>query len=127
MKLLREGELPSLSDYATEEDKFLDLYEQLDEVTRYHRFEPYCKEQLEIYASIKNDTEKVEKWLSTNEDFYYEELIHFSVNYLDYLGNGKEYHLKVYSHLNKDLDLFINGKDFESIKELEKILRLNIG
>jgi len=114
LKSLREGELPPLSNNVTEENKFIDLFEQLDEVSRYHKFESYCNEQLDIYASIKNDTEKVEKWLSTNEDFYYEELIHFAVKYLDYLGNDKEYHLKVFSHFNKDLEFFINGKDFES-------------
>ena len=120
-KSIREGELPAISNYATAEGKFVDLYEQLDEVSRYHRFEPYCKKQLEIYDLIKNDTEKEEKWLGTNEDFYYQELIHFSVNYFDYLGNDKEYHLKVFSHFNKDLEFFINGKDFEStIEFIEK-------
>lgn len=127
LKSLREGELPPLSNDAAEDDKFLDLYEHLEEVSRYYRFEPSCKEQLEIYASIKNDTVKVWKWLSTNKDFYYEELIHFSLNYLDYLGNDKQYHLKIFSYLNKDLELYINGKDFELIKEIEKIVRLNIG
>ncbi len=121
LKSLREGELLPLSNYATAEDKFVDLYEKLDEVSRYHKFESCCKEQLEIYASIKNDTEKVEKWLSTNEYFYYEELIHFAVKYLDYLGNDKDYNLKVFSHFNKDLEFFINGKDFEStIEFIEK-------
>lgn len=129
LKYLREGELPPLSNDATAEDKFIELYEQLDEVSRYHRFEPYCKEQLEIYTSIKNDTEKLDKWLSTNENFYYEELIPFSVNYLDYLGNKKEYHLKVFSYLNEDeeLDLYVNGEDFDSVRRLEQLLRLNIG
>lgn len=129
LKSLRESELPPLSNDATEEDKFLDLYEQLDEVSRYHKYEPYCKEQLEIYTSIKNDTEKLDKWLSTNENFYYEELIHFSVNYLDYLGNNKEYHLKVFSYFNEDeeLDLYVNGEDFDSVRGLEQLLRLNIG
>lgn len=129
LKFLREGKLLPLSNYATAEEKFVDLFEQLEEVSRYHKFEYYCKEQLDIYASIKNDTEKVEKWLSTNEDFYYEELIHFSVNYLDYLGNKKEYHLKVFSYLNEDeeLDLYVNGEDFDSVRRLEQLLRLNIG
>ena len=127
LKYLREGELPPLPNDATEEDKFLDLYEQLDEVSRYHKYEPYCKEQLEIYTSIKNDTEKLEKWLSTNENFYYEELIHFSVNYLDYLGDNKKYHLKVFSYLSEDLDLYVNGEDFDSVRGLEHLLRLNIG
>ncbi|WP_425077281.1 hypothetical protein [Psychroserpens sp. S379A] len=125
-KSIREGELPAISNYATAEDKFVDLFEQLEEVSRYYKYEPYCKEQLETYTSIKNDTEKLEKWLSTNENFYYEELIHFSVNYLDYLGDNKEYHLKIFSYLNKDIGLFIDGKDFESTIELIEKFNQNI-
>ena len=121
-KSLRESELPNLSNYVTAEDKFVDLYEQLDEVSRYHRFEPYCKEQLGIYALIKNDGLKLKEWFSTIESFYYEELIHFSVNYLDYLGNGKEYHLNVFSHFNKEMELFIDRDDFKNTISLSCIL-----
>lgn len=127
LKSLRVGKLSSLSSDAKEEDRFVDLFEQLEEVSRFNRFEPYCKEQLEIYTSIKNDAEKLEKWLRTNENFYYEELIHFSVNYLGYLGNNKEYHLKVFSYLSEDLDLYVNGEDFDSVRGLEQLFRLNIG
>ncbi|MFV9552472.1 hypothetical protein [Algibacter sp. PT7-4] len=126
MESLREGELLPLSNYARAEDKFVDLFEQLEEVSRYHKFESYCKEQLEIYTSINSDTVKVGKWLRTNENFYYEEFIHFSVNYLDYLGDNKEYHLKIFSYLNKDIELFIDGKDFESTIELIEKFNQNI-
>lgn len=126
LKSLRKGELPSLSNYATAEDKFIDLYEQLDEMSRYHKFEPYCKEQLEIYALIKNDGLKIKEWFRTNESFYYEELIHFSVNYLDYLGNDKEYLLKIFSYQNKGLEFFIDVKDFESTIEFIEKFNQNI-
>ncbi|MBR9846269.1 MAG: hypothetical protein GYB35_09260 [Algicola sp.] len=127
LKSLREGELPPLSNSVTPEDKFVYLYKQLDKVSRLHRFEPYSKEQLETYALIKNDTLKLKNWLNINESFYYEELIHFSINYLNYLGNGKEYHLNVFSYPNEDLGLYVKGEDFDSIRELEELIRLNIG
>lgn len=116
LKYLREGELPPLPNDATAEDKFVDLYEKLDEASRYHKYEPYCKEQLVIYDLIKNDTEKLKKWLSTNEEFYYKELIHFSVNYLDY--QGEIIHLKISSLFNKGLELFINKEDFKNTIQL---------
>ena len=108
--------MPPLSNYATAEDKFVDLFEQLEEVSRYHKYEPYCKEQLEIYTTIKNDTEKVEKWLDSNEDFYYKELIHFSVNYLVYQEEIN--HLKISSHFNKGLELFIDKEGFSNTIQL---------
>jgi hypothetical protein len=91
-------------------------------VSRYHRFEPYCKEQLEIYTLIKNDGLNLKEWFNTIESFYNEELIHFSVNYLDYLGNGKEYHLNVFSHFNKEIELFIYRDDFKNTISLSYIL-----
>lgn len=112
LKSLREGELLPLSNYARAEDKFVDLFEQLEEVSRYHKFESYCKEQLEIYTSINNDTVKVRKWLGTNEEFYYGQLVHLSIGYLDYQEKGN--HLKVFSHLNKKLEVFVDKKDFRN-------------
>jgi len=113
--------LPSLNDTPSKEEKFIDLYESLNKLSNLYRNENYFEQELSILRKIKNQPKKVNQWLNKNKKYVADKYVCFFVNYLDYLGSGKEYHLNVFSLLNKDLNIFVERNDFKYTIEFKEI------
>ena len=59
--------LPDYFDSRTPEEKFLHLYDTLETITEFHKEEKYFKQEMAIYKSLKNNPDKVLRWLTKNE------------------------------------------------------------
>lgn len=106
--------LPDYFDARTPNEKFLHIYETLNEVTVKHKHEKYFKKEMAIYKGIKNQPKKVREWLAKNEHFGANEYLMFS---LDYFGEEDEMENEIHLHVtfleDKGRELFIDRKDFQ--------------
>ena len=105
--------LPSLQNPPSEEERFICLFEALEKLSQLHKNENYFKQEMAIYISIKENTEKLKLWLVKNEVFGADKYVCFLVDYLDYLGNGEEYHLNVFLEKDRNFNLFVDREDFK--------------
>ncbi|MFW6273085.1 MAG: hypothetical protein ACOC2U_04840, partial [bacterium] len=67
----------------------MDLYQTLDKLADYHKYEPYFKKQLEHYQSIKESRELVQSWLRKNMYLGNEKFLIFEFEYLSDYENDK--------------------------------------
>lgn len=105
---------------VSEDEKFLDLYSALDELTELHRNENYFREELFYYYKNLNSSEIVGKWYDKNETKIAESYGCFLVDYLDYDVEEKVTDLSVFIPSMPKLELFVFKKDFEfTIKFIE--------
>jgi len=98
----------------TDQDKFLDLYNALDTLSELHRNEKYFEKEMVEYRLTKNSHSDLKKWIIKNENLGAEKYVCFFIDYLDYDENEKEEHLSVYVSSLKELDIFIDRKDFKN-------------
>ena len=71
--------LPDYYDSRTPNERFLKIYDTLNKITDFHKQENYFKQEMAIYKNIKNDHQKVKKWLAKNEHFGAEKYFSFSL------------------------------------------------
>ncbi len=71
--------LPDYFDARTPNEKFLKIYDSLNKITDLHKQESYFKQEMAIYKSLKNDSEKVKEWLAKNEYLGAEKYFMFSL------------------------------------------------
>lgn len=112
----KEIVLPSLKK-PSEEERFLDLYEVLEKLSRLHRNETYFKQEMAIYKEIKNKSKKAQDWLAKKEELGVNEYVCFLHDYLDYDINNNEYHLKVFLLKDKNFNLFVDREYFKNTIE----------
>jgi len=104
-----------------EERDFCEFYECLDEITKIHRLENYCKIQFDIYKDIQSDRNELRNWVIENEETG-KILLCFFLDYLDYdLDQSKLLDLIVTQFAYESMQLFIERKDFKSIIEFKEI------
>ncbi|WP_370477210.1 hypothetical protein [Tamlana flava] len=109
----------------TDHEIFLDLYEALDKISDFHRYEKYFEQELIEYEKIKNSPPNLKNWLANNEYLGADKHVCFIYNYLDYDENDQEVHLKVYIPSLEELEIYIDRKDFKNtIDFLEKFNEL---
>nr|WP_321221376.1 hypothetical protein [uncultured Psychroserpens sp.] len=106
--------LPHYFDSRTPEEKFLNLFDTLNSISELHREEDYFKEEMAIYKVIKNDFEKVKKWLARNEHFGTNKYFMFSLDYFGEVDEIKnEFHLQVSFLQDSHKNIFIDRDDFK--------------
>ncbi|MEZ4801498.1 MAG: hypothetical protein R2797_01905 [Gelidibacter sp.] len=110
-----DGKTIRLPDYfnpRTPEERFIQTFEALEELSEFHKNENYFKQEMAIYKAIKSDSKKVKKWLTKNESLGAEKYFMFS---MDYFGDEdeieNEIHLRVTLFERKEI--FVNRKDFK--------------
>lgn len=109
----------------TDQDFFLDLYEALDTISKFHRNEKYFKQEMVTYNKIKHSHSNLKNWIAKNEDFGAEKYVSFLIDYLDYDENDEEEHLSVYVHSLKELEIYVDRHNFKNtIDFLEKFNEL---
>ncbi|RYH74440.1 hypothetical protein EVU94_05300 [Flavobacteriaceae bacterium 144Ye] len=72
--------LPDYFDARTPNEKFLKIYNTLNEITDLHKHENYFKQEMAIYKGIKNQSEKVKEWLAKNEHLGAKKYFMFSLD-----------------------------------------------
>ena len=105
--------LPSIYN-TTEKDIFLSLYVALNELSKFHRFEGYFKEQMSEYKNIKSTGIGLQKWLSKNKKLGAEKFVCFLTDYLDYTKDEKIGYLNIYVYQAEKLDIYVDIVDFKN-------------
>ena len=101
------------------EDIFLDLYDRLNNLSDFHKYEEYFKNQLIKYKSISVDRAKLKKWVMKSEQIVANNFVLFLLDYLDY--NEDPIHLKVYVPDFLLFEIYVDQEDFKSIVEFLEI------
>lgn len=102
---------------VTENQTFLGLFNALNNLSNFHRFENYFKEQMSDYKNIKSSQVGLKEWLSKNEELGSDKFVCFLIDYLDYDLDDKVEHLKVYVHEAINLDVYVDRADFKNTIE----------
>lgn len=90
---------------------FIEQFETFEELSQYHRKEPFFKELLEIYETIKSDQVTLKKFIQGHEELCINE---FEGLYFDFLSdNGKEEPLIGNSIYFKNFEILIQYEDFK--------------
>lgn len=105
----------------TKQEKFLDLYEALDTISQFHRYEKYFEQELTAYHQIKKSKADLKIWVAKNEYFGADKYVCFLLDYLDYDEDDKVEHLNVFVPSIKEIDIYVNRKDFKYIIEFLEI------
>lgn len=90
--------------------RFMDRFDGLKEVLKYHRFEECLKEEL------KDKTDLI-TWCKINEHVYDEIISDFLIKHFDYDNTGKDIHLGIYI-LSESNSIFVHRKDFINMIEV---------
>jgi hypothetical protein len=98
----------------TENQTFLDLYSALNELSNFHRFENYFKQQMSELRSIKSSKIGLKKWLLHNEKLGTEKFACFLIDYLDYDEDDKIEHLNIFVDSAKELNIYVDKADFKN-------------
>ena len=128
-KILRQmhgGALPYLPDICnpTTFDRILEryleffsLYEELNTLGKYHKFERHFKKEMAYYQTIKDSEEDLKKWTRKHIHRGTHLFLLFAIDYIDYDGNevfGEDKcPLKPYFTFLPDVDIYISRQDFQ--------------
>lgn len=117
--------LPDNIGNPTDEEKFIDVYESLDNLSKLHRNENYYKQEMAIYKGIENEPFKVKQWLKKNEKLGAEDYVCFLTDYLDYDTDVKVNHLSIFFLNNEELEVYVDKDNFKyTIEFLETFNKL---
>ena len=106
--------LPPLCEPPTENERFICLYQALEEIAEFHKYESYFKTQMTELKIIKKSKDELKKWLKQNEKLGSEKFVCFLIDYLDYDEEDKIEHLKVYVYQAKEMEVLIDKADFKN-------------
>lgn len=98
----------------TENQTFLNLYNALNELANFYRFENELKNQMSEFRSLKSNNARIKEWLLQNEKLGSEKFVCFLIDYLDYDEDDKVEHLKVDVPSAKELDIYVDIADFKN-------------
>jgi len=113
--------LPPCVKPTTSQEKFVELYEVLSTIADLHRNEEYFKEEIIIYHSVKDSQSELKKWITKNETFGADKYVCFFIDYLDYDEDERVEHLKIFVQCIKELDIFIERRNFKHTIEFLEI------
>lgn len=117
----KEVRLPDNIGNPTDEEKFIDVYESLDNLSKFHRNEEYFKQEMAIYKELKNEPQKVKQWLKKNEKLGFDDYVCFLTDYLDYDTDDKVYHLSIFFLNNEEFEVYVDRDDFKYTIEFLEI------
>ena len=105
--------LPPLKEATSNsEKKFLILYEALDTVSEFHRYEKYFQQEILKYHKIKYSKSDLKNWVAKNETLGTEKYVCFLIDYLDYSENPV--HLNIYLNTLNELNIYIDRQEFKN-------------
>ena len=89
---------------------FLELFKELDKLSKYYRKEGYFEQEMDTYHKIKDDQVKLKDLVIRNESIGVDGYIEFLIYYLDYCSNTV--HLKVLDDTLLGYEVFVDRRDF---------------
>ena len=98
----------------------MDLFNALDNLSAFHKFEKYFKEQMSEFKDIKSSQVGLKEWLLKNEELGADKFVCFLLDYLDYDLDDKVEHLKVHICQENNLDIYLDRADFKNTIEFLK-------
>ncbi len=113
--------LPPMYEPPTVDEKFLNLYKELDKISKFQLKEDYFKQEMAIYKEIKSYPQKVKQWVKKNEKLGSKDYACFLIDYLDYDTDDKVYHLSVFFLEDDELEVFVDRDDFKYTIEFLEI------
>lgn len=97
--------------------KLYHIYNELEEIAGFHRYESYFKEEMERYQAIKSSRKLQQEWLRKNLKLGTDKFSIFEPLYFDYEGcedfGEDKCPLGLYISGKTDLRLFIDRNDFK--------------
>ena len=100
----------------TDEEKFLDLYDALDEVCSFNKDEGYFEQELITYHNISDSKDEVIDWVKKNKYFGADKYIGFLDAYLYYSKDPNYLYVDIIS-----MKIYIDQKDFINTIEFLEI------
>ena len=95
----------------TEKEKFIEVFNELNSISIFHKREFFFKKELNSYHEIKNSKSKLREWVTKNENLGADEYATFIIDYLDYSEGPK--HLKIFIPSLNELDIYLNRENFK--------------
>ena len=109
---------------TTKDQKFINIYEELNQVIELHKNENYFKEQISNYHKIKDSKSVLKNWVVKNEQLVDSEYVSFGLDFLQYsddiIGHPVE-HLKVSFIYSKETEILIKSDYFKYTIEFLEI------
>jgi len=110
------GNLPCSHALNSEESKFQDFYQALDDISQLHKLNVKCREEILKFPQFKEEKELINEWLKKNEEIYNNLFVGFL---LDNEVNAK--HIQLYLPHYKKLEIKINTSEFKDVIEFLEI------
>ncbi|WP_156875579.1 hypothetical protein [Lacinutrix venerupis] len=95
-------------------NKFLDLFNALDKLSNFYKFEEYFGQQMKEYDKIKTSKLELRNWLTKNEKLGADKFVCFLLDYLDYDEEDKVEHLSIFVLSAPEMDILVNRADFKN-------------
>tara|TARA_R100000935_G_scaffold58869_1_gene98827 strand:+ start:10040 stop:10564 length:525 start_codon:yes stop_codon:yes gene_type:complete len=106
------GELPCSHTFNSEENKFIDFYQELDEISQLHKLNSECGEEILKLQEFKKERKLIDSWLRKNEELYNNLLIEFWLD-TEIIDN----YILLYFSNYKDLEIKIDQTEFKDVIE----------
>lgn len=110
-------ELPYTIGDHTPEEKFSNLYKELDTLCNYYRKEQNLADKISEYSLIRKVDKNEEAWQTKNEEYFLKNYSSFLLDYLDYQDDP--IYLSVFLFTMPKVDIFIEKEYF--VKTLDYI------
>lgn len=104
----------------TNNQKFMELYEKLDELSSFHKFEDYFVKQMLDFNKIGSNITKVQDWLEKNEALGKDKFVCFLMDYFDEEDEENTGYLKISLKLEKAYNIYVDSADFKNTVEFLK-------
>lgn len=104
---------------SSEDDVFLNLYEELKIISNFHENEKQMKTILEEYNNVKDSDIGVSAWLQRNEGIVERKCFHFLVTYL--WSNELNDYPMVDFHTISNFYFYLDSRDFANTIKLGEI------
>lgn len=113
------GELPCSHTFNSEENKFIDFYQELDEISQLHKLNSECGEEILKLQEFKKERKLINAWLRKNEELYNNLLIEFWLD-TEIIDN----HILLYFSNYKDLEIKIDQTEFKDVIDFLELYSL---
>lgn len=104
----------------TPQEKFSNLYEELDRLCNYYRNEQHLADEILNFTSLRKTDKNEEAWHTKNEDYFLQNYSSFMLDYLDYQDDP--IYLSVFLFTMPKVDIFIEKEYFEKTLDYIEII-----
>lgn len=89
-------------------NKFISLYQALDAIAEFYKYEAYFKDEINVFNKLKKDQRAIDSWTKRNEKLSNDTFVCFLIDYLDYDEDDKAEHLNIFIPHSKGKEINIS-------------------